>query len=235
MKKEEEKYKNSVVLLSGGLDSSVVMSIAELNLPEGGKLFPLNISYGQLHKKESDCAVRIAAKLGYDLQWMLIPLSGILDSSLVGKGDIPTKIEDGIPSTWVPQRNSIFLSIAFGYAESVGADKVYIGVNSIDFSGYPDCRPEFITKMELALNLASRRFVEAGEGTTIEAPLQLMTKAEIVDLGTKMNVDFSETWSCYRGGELACGQCPSCLIRLEAFKTAGIKDPLVYESLEKVI
>jgi len=152
-----------------------------------------------------------------------------LQSSLIAVGEVPTEEVKGVPSTWVPQRNSIFLALAFAYAETVGADRVYVGANSMDYSGYPDCRYEFISALDIALNLASKQYVEDGKRITISAPLQFNSKADIIRRGIALGVDFSKTWSCYNGREKACGQCPSCLIRLKAFREVGIEDPLEYE------
>jgi len=220
---------NAVVLLSGGLDRAVSAFIARENIGPKGKLHALNILYGQLHSKESYCARLIVDRLEADLAQLDLDLQMLVNSSLTGVGVVPDEVEEGIPNTWVPQRNSIFLALAFAYAETVGANAVYIGVNSLDYSGYPDCRPEFIQAINKALNLASKRCVEGGEPIEIVAQLQYRRKSEIVLLGKQLGVPFEKTWSCYRGGAKACGQCPSCLLRLEGFKTAGIEDPLEYE------
>jgi len=219
--------KKAVVLLSGGIDSTVTAYIARKDIGGSGILHALHLNYGQLHKKEGELAFETAVKLSciWYSQEVKIPAS----SSLTGQGEIPTGEPEGIPSTWVPQRNSTFLALAFAYAETTGADRIYIGVNSRDYSGYPDCRPEFIEAVNKALNLASKQFVESGRGIGIIAPLQYLSKVEIIRKGIELGVDFSKTWSCYRGKELACGKCPSCLIRLEAFRELGIDDPIGYE------
>jgi len=217
----------AVVLLSGGLDSTVTAYIAR---QEASRIHTLFIDYGQKHLREGTSAFSTSKSLGAVAHtYLKVPMATLLGSSLLGKGEIPDKEEAGIPSTWVPQRNSIFLALAFGYAETIDADSVYIGVNSRDYSGYPDCRPEFIREMDIALNLASKRYNETGIGIKLSAPLQYLSKKEIIKRGTELGVDFSSTWSCYRGGTLACGRCPSCLIRLQAFQDLGMEDPLSYE------
>ena len=174
-------------------------------------------------------------------------MSRIVGRARTGQGDIPVKRSKamketfglaygrdegkvgGIPTTWVPQRNSIFLALAFAYAETVGATLVYTGFNVRDYSGYPDCRLEFVEQMQKALNLASKQFVETGKGIGIACPIIHKTKAEIIELGMRLKVPFRYTWSCYQGREKACGVCDSCRIRLEAFKKVGLDDPLSYE------
>ena len=217
----------AVVLLSGGLDSTVTAYQAD-RLED--KMCALTFRYGQVHSKEVQCALQLGLILGVERHLVLdLPLDAIGGSSLVGIGKIPTELSEGIPSTWVPQRNAIFLTLAFAWAEVVGADKVYIGVNSVDYSGYPDCRPEFIGAIGKALNLASKRYVEGGTGISIEAPLMHLSKKEIVQLGLKLGVPFLHTTSCYKGGEEACSSCDSCRLRLAAFKANGIIDPIKYK------
>lgn len=225
---EEEKGRKAVILLSGGLDSTVTAYQASTLWDE---LYALTFNYGQKHNREVQCALQVGLILGVERHKVLeLPLGMIGGSSLVGEGSISVGgLKREIPSTWVPQRNAIFLAIAFGWAEVIGAAKVYIGVNSIDYSGYPDCRPEFISAMEKSLNLASKQFVEQGTSIRIVAPLMSLSKKEIVGLGVKLRVPFAETWSCYQGGKRACGKCDSCLLRLAAFKANGIIDPIMYE------
>lgn len=220
----------AVILLSGGLDSAVTAYMARKEIGKDGRLYPLNISYGQVHEKERSYAVRIASSLKCDLRWILIPLKGLVNSSLTGVGEIPTEEEEGIPSTWVPQRNSIFLALAFAYAETVGAEFIYMGLNVMDYSGYPDCRPEFVEAIGKALNFARKQFVES-LGTKviqIETPLMFLTKGDIIKEGLDLRVPFEDTWSCYKGEDKACGECPSCRIRLKGFEDAGWLDPIKY-------
>lgn len=243
--------KKAVVLLSGGLDSTVAAYIAKEDIGKKGELYALNISYGQTHLREVTSAQTIANELSASLKRIHVPLDWLVESSLTGQGEIPTersqamkqtydiaygpskdRLVEEIPSTWVPQRNSIFLALAFAYAETVGADWIYTGFNIRDYSGYPDCRPEFVEQMQRALNLASKQFVETGKGIGIISPLMYRHKWQIVEIGVGLGVDFGKTWSCYKGGEKACGLCASCEIRLEAFKKAELVDPLEYESQE---
>jgi 7-cyano-7-deazaguanine synthase len=216
----------SVILLSGGLDSAVTAWVAKESDRE---LYALSFDYGQRHIKE----IKSACALGWELnvrEHKVLPLPNVGGSSLVGVGDIPVSgLTEKVPSTWVPQRNAIFLAFAFGWAEVVGADKVYIGVNSVDYSGYPDCRPEFINSAEQTLRLASKQFVETGAGIQIFTPIINLTKKEIVLLGLKLGVPFQLTWSCYKGEERACGVCDSCRIRRKAFRDNGIEDPIEYQ------
>ncbi len=222
--------KKVVVLLSGGLDSTVTAYIARKDIGVRGELYALTAMYGQLHKKEVKCAIEQSILLdAKDHTILPLPLDMIGGSSLTGKGEIPTEESKGIPSTWVPQRNSIFLALAFAYAETMGATLVYTGFNVRDYSGYPDCRPEFVEQMQRALNLASKQFVETGEGIGITCPLMHKTKAEVIETGQTLSVPFEKTWSCYKGGKKACGVCDSCRIRLEAFAKVGLDDPIEYE------
>ncbi len=242
MSKTIVKERGAVVLLSGGIDSTVCAYLAKRDIGEEGKLHALSFEYGQLHRKELLLARDLGAKLEVDSH-PLIKVLGmeLFGSSLVGRGTVTERLavmkeayakeEEVIPSTWVPQRNSLFLALAFAYAETVGVSSVYIGVNSMDYSGYPDCRPDFILAMGKALNLASKQAVETGQYIGIVTPLQFLSKVEIIKKGTELGVDFSRTTSCYCGGELACGKCPSCLIRLEAFRELGMEDPLEYEKI----
>jgi len=249
MSKTVARERRAVVLLSGGIDSTVTAYLARRDVGKEGKLHAISFAYGQLHKKE----LAFASDIGVKLEMESHPLIKVLGmelfgSSLVGGDEEPIKRletmksafgmaygpsrgSSRIPSTWVPQRNSFFLALAYAYAETVGASSVYIGVNSVDYSGYPDCRPEFIVTMCRALNLASKQAVEEGKRIGIETPLQYLSKVEIISKGLEMGVDFSKTWSCYCGRELACGKCPSCLIRLEAFSKLEMKDPARYEEV----
>ena len=223
----------AVILLSGGLDSSVCAYMARQDLGKAGELYALNISYGQVHIREATSAQYIADEVGASLQRIHVPLDWLMESSLLGDGDIPVEgLTEEIPSTWVPQRNSIFLALAFAYAEARHADFVYAGMNCRDYSGYPDCRPEFLMEVEKALNLGSKRYVETGYKTSLETPLLYMGKSDIVKVGNLLGVDFGKTWSCYQGRERACGVCDSCRIRLAAFKEVGLVDPIEYEIRE---
>lgn len=215
-----------VVLLSGGLDSAVTAYIARRDCSE---LYALSFDYGQRHIKEIERAKVLGRRLGVGEHKILrLPIEYICKSSLTGSGEIPLEEVEGIPSTWVPQRNSIFLAIAFGWAEVLGAERIYIGVNSVDYSGYPDCRPEFIDAIEKALNKGSKQYVEGTGEISIETPIIGFSKEDIVRLGEVMGVPFELTWSCYSGKELACGKCPSCRIRLEAFRKNKMVDPVKY-------
>ena len=222
--------KSAIVLLSGGLDSTVCAYMARKDIGKKGNLTCLSISYGQRHSQEIGCAGRTADILEANWKCIDIPLHQLVNSSLTGDSDIPVEgLSKEIPTTWVPQRNSIFLAMAFALAESSNAQLVYIGVNALDYSGYPDCRPAFIKSMEKSLHLGSKKFVETGEGIGLITPLLNMKKADIVRQGLKLGVEFEDTWSCYKGLDLACGVCDSCRIRLQAFKEARIKDPIKYE------
>lgn len=231
--------KVAVVLLSGGLDSAVTAFVAREDITYGRgapELYCLNFDYGQRHyEKESSCARALVDTLGASLLELRVSLDHLLGkegSALLDKeSELPESSKD-IPATWVPQRNSIFLAMAFGYAEVVGAQSVYIGANQIDYSGYPDCRFEFLERMEDALNYGSADFVQRGKRIKLEAPILQHTKAGVVALGQRLGVPFGHTWSCYRGAEKACGRCDSCQIRLKAFKEAGLEDPIEYETME---
>ena len=231
----EKREKRAVVLLSGGLDSTVTAYIAKNDIGKRGELLALNFEYGQRHSREVESAVKVAEALRINLTQLEVPFGCLVAASSLIKGsreEIPAKgVASGIPSTWVPQRNSIFLALAFAFAETVDADSVYVGMNYIDYSGYPDCRPEFVSSINKALNLASKRFVETGRGIGIIAPLMYLSKKEIVLKGLELGVDFSLTTSCYQGRERACGYCDSCRIRLLAFRDAGIADPIEYEEV----
>ena len=222
----KEKVKG-IVLLSGGLDSATVAWFAKKECDE---LYAITFDYGQTHKREINCADILGDELGVERHLLFkLPLYAIGGSSLVGNGSIPKEgLTRGIPSTWVPQRNSIFLAIAFSWAEVVGADRIYAGMNSIDYSGYPDCRPEFIKAINTALNLASKRFVETGRGITIVTPLMNLSKKRIVSWGIELGVPYQKTTSCYSGEEEACGSCDSCRLRLAAFKSLEVIDPIKY-------
>ena len=216
----------AVVLLSGGLDSYTAAAAARA---QGYELFALTIQYGQTHVTEIEAARRVAAALGVTRHMELdVNLAAFGGSSLVGDGAIPTdRALDAtdIPSTYVPARNTIFLSLALGWAEVVGAEAIVIGVNALDYSGYPDCRPEYIEAFERLATLATRAGVE-GRPFQVFAPLQQMTKADIIRLGVKLGLDYGLTHSCYapRPDGRPCGHCDSCRLRAKGFEEAGIAD-----------
>ena len=218
----------AVVLLSGGLDSYTAAAAARA---DGYQLYALTIRYGQTHVVEIEAARRVAKALGAAAHVELdVNLAAFGGSSLVGDGTIPTDRAldaDGIPSTYVPARNTIFLSLALGWAEVVGAEAIVIGVNALDYSGYPDCRPDYIAAFERMASLATRAGVEGGR-LRILAPLQQLTKADIIRLGVSLGLDYGLTHSCYAPGPggRACGRCDSCRLRAKGFEAAGIVDPL---------
>jgi len=224
--------KKAVVLLSGGLDSSVAAYVARKDIGKTGELYTISFPYGQ-PSIEADCSEKISKLLAVKEHWYScpvgIPVTGTEGGVFKPFEDVrETGVEEGIANTWVPQRNSIFLALAFAYAESIGADFIYTGLNSKDYSGYPDCRPAFVESINKSLNLASKRFIETGRGIGIICPLMRLTKKEIVLLGLKLGVPFKKTWSCYQLGPLACGKCDSCRLRLQGFEQAGLIDPLKY-------
>jgi 7-cyano-7-deazaguanine synthase len=214
------------VLLSGGLDSTTAAYLARAS---GFAVHALSFDYGQRHRRELDAAARIAARLGAaDHRIIRLDLSEWAGSSLTGTGPIPDKPDDSrIPSTWVPARNHVFLAIAHGYAEVIGAHAVYIGVSQVDYSGYPDCRKAFLDAFQQAADLASKQFVEEGRSVPLIAPLLHLSKAETIQLGLSLGVDYGLTWSCYAGGDTPCGVCDSCRLRAAAFDDLGIADPLI--------
>lgn len=223
---------SAVILLSGGLDSSVTLAIAN---KEGYELYPLSIDYGQRHAKELESAKRIAEY--YEVKGhkiLKIDLTQIGGSALTDKSlSVPEKkkgeeIGKDIPITYVPARNTILLSLAVGYAEVISANAVLIGANALDYSGYPDCRPEYLEAFQKVVQLGTKMGSE-GKPIEIKYPLINMTKAEIIKEGVRLKVPFHLTSSCYKGGDLACGKCDSCLLRLKGFREANIKDPIEYE------
>ena len=225
--------KKAVCLISGGLDSAVTAFIAK---KKGYELYALSFRYGQRHTKELSCAKRIAKTVGVkDHIIFNINLQKFGGSSLFSSSSRPinnhvlNNIGKRIPSTYVPARNTVFLSLALAYAEAIGAVAIFIGVNAVDYSAYPDCRPNYIRAYQHLTDLATKRGVE-GKTIHINAPLLYLTKAEIIKMGVKLNVPFTETWSCYRGDVKACGQCDSCLLRLKGFQEAKIKDPISYKT-----
>jgi 7-cyano-7-deazaguanine synthase len=225
--------KKAVCLISGGLDSCVTSYIAR---QEGFDIFALTFFYGQRHKKEINCSKKIATSVKvknhifFNLDINKFKGSSLTDESLLPEKDnVLEEIGKKIPSTYVPARNTIFLSIALAYAESIDADSIYIGVTSSDYSGYPDCRPEFIESFQKMADIATKRTIQ-GKKIKIKAPLLNLNKSEIIKKGLLLKVPFEKTWSCYYGKNKACGRCDSCLLRLKGFKEAKIKDPLEYFS-----
>lgn len=222
----------AVVLLSGGLDSSTVLAIAK---ERGYAVTALTFDYGQKHKRELNSARRIAKHFKVK-EHIVVPLDigPLLKSSLttesmeIPQGRIENGLSSGIPSTYVPSRNIIFLSVAASIAESRGAEAVFIAANSVDFSGYPDCTPEFIQAFQRVLDVGTKAGKE-GKGIKVEAPILRLPKSDIVKEAVRLKVPLELTWSCYRGGAKACGRCASCLLRLDGFAKAGLIDPLEYE------
>ncbi|MBS9390113.1 MAG: 7-cyano-7-deazaguanine synthase QueC [Dolichospermum sp. WA123] len=224
----------AVILLSGGLDSSTVLYKAKA---DGCECYAISLDYQQRHRKELNSALMIAKAAGviqhqvvnFDLgQW---GGSALTDQKI----DLPTgrslaEMADNIPVTYVPARNTIFLSFALSYAEAIAAERVYIGVNILDYSGYPDCRPDYIEAMQEVFRLGTKQGRE-GEAMKIIAPLIDLKKTEIIQLGNQLGVPWDLTWSCYAGGESACGVCDSCQLRLAAFAELGLKDPIDYSEV----
>jgi len=220
--------KKAVILLSGGLDSAVVLFFAK---EKGYDCFCLNFDYGQRNSVEMRMAKRIAAAAGAKLKTERVALSWGGSSLFAGAGALPldrspAKIaRAGIPSTYVPARNTIFLAVASSYAEAIGADKVFIGAHSQDSSGYPDCRKKYLETFDRVLRIGTRRGLE--NKLRLEFPLIDMGKREIIRLGASLGVPFQYTRSCYKDGELPCGRCDSCVLRRKGFKEAGLRDPLL--------
>ncbi|MFX1450737.1 MAG: 7-cyano-7-deazaguanine synthase QueC [Promethearchaeota archaeon] len=220
--------KKAICSLSGGLDSSTVIYYAK---NKGYEVYALSFDYGQRHKKELDAAKNIAISVGAKEHKILkVDLTQIGGSALTDqsmKVPVDRDIEEmtkEIPITYVPMRNTIFLAFAAAYAEVIGADTIFAGMNAIDYSGYPDCRPEYIKAMQKAIQLGSK-----AQNIRIETPIIGMDKKDIIQLGTKLGVPYEQTWSCYKGGEIACGKCDSCLLRLKGFEEAGLIDLIKYE------
>ena len=228
-----EAKKRAVVLVSGGMDSAVVAAIARA---QGFEVYALSVAYGQRHLSELAAAQRVALMTGATQQKTVdVDLRSIGGSALTDDIDVPTD-DDGhligtgdIPSTYVPARNTIMLSVALGWAEVLGAKDIFCGVNAVDYSGYPDCRPAFVEAFERLANLATKAGVEEG-GLRVQAPLMAMTKADIVREGVRLGVDFSQTVSCYQADAegRACGHCDACLLRAQGFNEAGIADNTRY-------
>jgi 7-cyano-7-deazaguanine synthase len=220
--------KSAIVLLSGGLDSATALAIAH---SQGFKTFALSVHYGQRHAAELEAAKRVATTLrAYEHRVMGVDLGGIGGSALTDAGvAVPESPGLGIPVTYVPARNTMLLSLALGWAEVVGAADIFVGVNAVDYSGYPDCRPEFIAAFEQLAQLATKVGVE-GTRFTIRAPLIALSKAEIIRTGLGLGVDYGMTISCYQADAAgrACGKCDSCRLRAAGFRNAGVADPTRY-------
>ena len=216
----------AVVLVSGGLDSATALAIAQ---DQGFECHALAVDYGQRHRSELDAARRVADSAGVALKILPLDLRAIGGSALTADIDVPEAETTGIPVTYVPARNTILLSLALGYAEVLGANDIFIGVNAVDYSGYPDCRPEFIAAYQRMARLATKAGVEGAE-MTIRTPLIDLSKADIIQRGVALGVDYSQTVSCYQADEdgRACGNCDSCRIRREGFAAAGVPDPTRY-------
>jgi 7-cyano-7-deazaguanine synthase len=227
---------NAVVLLSGGVDSATAAAIAK---KQGFHLHALTFRYGQRHEREIESAEKIAAFLNakrhliveFDLR--AIGGSALTDKLAVPKGRNLLEISQGIPVTYVPARNTIFLSFALALAETIEAENIFFGANQLDYSGYPDCREEYIRAFEKMANLATKAGVERKTRIRIETPLIQMTKAQIIRTGVELGIDYGLTWSCYDPSPdgLACGLCDSCQLRLKGFKEAGVIDPLRYKNV----
>ena len=224
--------KKAVVLISGGLDSATVMAIAR---SEGYELHGISFDYGQRHRFELQSAAKVCAANDV-ASHVVFPIDTAIfrGSALTNDIDVPhdrsdDEMSDGIPVTYVPARNTIFLSVGLGLAESIGANDIFIGVNAVDYSGYPDCRPEFVAAYETMANLATKVGVEGGK-ITIHTPLVSLTKAEIIQRGLSLGVDYGLTHSCYDPAPdgTSCGKCDSCQLRLKGFAEAGAEDPIIY-------
>jgi 7-cyano-7-deazaguanine synthase len=232
--------KKAVVLLSGGLDSTTVLAIAK---EEGFLPFALSFRYGQRHEAELAAAARVAAALGVAEHIVADVNLGVFGgSALTAPIDVPkqrpeAEMSEGIPVTYVPARNTVFLSIALAWAEVLEADDIFIGVNALDYSGYPDCRPEYIRAFEQMANLATKAAVEGKQAIQIHAPLIEFSKAQIIECGLALGVDYRITHSCYDPDSTgrACGSCDSCLLRLKGFREAGVPDPTIYQERLEVL
>jgi len=224
-----ENDRKAVVLLSGGLDSATVLAMAK---DLGYFCHALSVDYGQRHRSELRAAENVAAAMGAELKTIRLDLRTFGGSALTDDIDVPVEETDGIPVTYVPARNTIMLSLALAWAEVLGANDIFIGVNAVDYSGYPDCRPEFINAFEELANLATKAGV-VGNFLNVHTPLiDLSKKAEIIQEGAVLGVDYSMTVSCYQADEegRACGVCDSCRIRKAGFEAAGVSDPTRYKS-----
>ncbi|AFJ02865.1 Queuosine Biosynthesis QueC ATPase [Methylophaga frappieri] len=218
----------AVILLSGGLDSATVLAMARA---QGYRCYALSFDYGQRHRTELQAAQKIADRIGVDqYKTVRIDLRNIGGSALTSDIAVPEQESTGIPITYVPARNTVFMSIALGWAEVLEADAIFVGVNAVDYSGYPDCRPDYIHAFEAMANLATKRGVE-GHKLKIHTPLMQLTKAQIIKEGTALGVDYALTISCYQANDFgqACGRCDSCRLRRQGFIEAGLSDPTLYQ------
>lgn len=217
------------MLLSGGLDSTTAVYLAK---SQGYEVYAISFDYGQRQKKELESAEKVALAAGVKEHIVVKTNMNAWGGSALTDTNIDVPVGDEnrkeIPVTYVPARNMIFLSFAASYAEVIGAQDIFIGVSEVDYSGYVDCRKEFIDAMEAAINLGTVCAAEHGKEIKIHAPFMNMTKADEIRLGMDLGVDYSLTWTCYKGEESACGECDSCILRLKAFKEAGYKDPIPY-------
>ncbi|HJQ81022.1 MAG TPA: 7-cyano-7-deazaguanine synthase QueC [Lacipirellulaceae bacterium] len=228
--------RHAVVLLSGGLDSATTAAMARA---EGFRLYALSVDYGQRHRFELEAAKRVARSLGVAKHVVAsVGLDQFGGSALTDTIAVPLdrgdeEISQGIPITYVPARNTVFLALALGYAETIGAADLFIGVNAVDYSGYPDCRPEFIAAFESLANLATKAGVETTINFRIHTPLIHMTKAQIIRRGHELGVNYALTHSCYAPNEagVACGRCDACRLRLKGFAEAGLTDPIDYQTM----
>ena len=225
--------KRAVVLLSGGLDSTTVLAIA---IRDGYSVYALSFDYGQNHKSELDAAISIAKQSGVERHVILkIDLrafggSALTDDMEIPKGRSIEAMAEGIPATYVPARNTVFLSLALAWAETLDAENIFIGVNVLDYSGYPDCRPEYIEAFQNLANLATKSGTEGGMRFRVHTPLIAMTKREIIETGIALGVDYAVTCTCYdpTPSGAACGLCDACVLRLKGFSEAGFPDPALY-------
>jgi 7-cyano-7-deazaguanine synthase len=236
--RKRESSRRAVCLVSGGMDSAVALAEARA---AGFDLFALTLDYGQRHRVELEAAERVARSLGaVEHRLVKLDLSAIGGSALTDRIEVPKDrpfeaIGTGVPPTYVPARNTVFLAVALAWAETLGARDIFLGVNALDYSGYPDCRPEFLEAFEKLARVATVAGAERGERLELHAPLLEMTKADIVRRGAELSVDFGLTHTCYdpvvAGGEvLACGRCDACRLRLKGFEEAGAVDPVRYAS-----
>lgn len=227
--------RKAVCLFSGGLDSTTALYIAK---SEGFEPLALSVYYGQIHKREIENARRLTQELTIKHEVISISLpwggSSLLDSRIeIPKGRNESEMQGVIPSTYVPARNTIFLSFASSWAEAAGADAIYLGINSQDYSGYPDCRPEFIFNFTKTLHTGTKAGAE-GKRIEIKTPLLFLSKREIIEWGHKLQVPYEKTWSCYEGGDVPCEECDSCLLRAKGFREANLNDPLIQHEKSSV-